>query len=81
MVGGLTVWQLAIALHRVVVVRIHSGGVMYSGKLDRGSDEQAKQGVSFSPGCRRRASVEEEVGRGMIRVVKSGLDGGFSGGT
>ena len=80
MVGGLTVWQLAIALHRVVVVRIHSDGVMYSGKLDRGSDEQAKQGVSFSPGCRRRASVEE-VGRGMIRVVKSGLDGGFSGGT
>ena len=53
MVGRLAVWQLGIVLHRVVLVRIHSGGVMYNGEQNRGSSKQAKRGVSFSPGCRR----------------------------
>ena len=53
---------------------------MYSSKLNRGSSEQVKRGVLFSPGCGRGASVEEGVERGMIRVANLGLIGGVLGG-
>ena len=78
MVGGLTVWQLGIVLHGVVLVRIHSSRDMYSGKQSRGLSEYTKRGVVSSRGCRWCASVEEVEERRMIRVVNLALMVDFS---
>ena len=41
----MTVWQMGIVLHRVVLVRIHLSGVMYSGEKYSWSDKKTKRGV------------------------------------